>query len=218
MAGHKESPDSEAGHANRRDQHWFDRLIMFSDGVFAIAATLLSLDIRGPQDWNNFSELWSGLAPQLDTYALSFLVIAIYWLGHRRFMAEITKIDAPFTVLTLIMLALVGLVPGATHIEHGPAGMIIYASLIILIGLSLATIWGYAALVADLVSPQVSRASRWFQLAVMAITPPLFLTLVNLLNLPSSALVPPVLAGLFLIGWPMRVWILRRLEKPPLPS
>jgi uncharacterized membrane protein len=215
MTGEPESLDFDEDLDARRHRHWFDRLIMLSDGVFAIAVTLLSLDIRGPADWNSLGELWAGLAPQLDAYALSFLVIAIYWLAHRRLMAQIVTVDAPLTVLTLVMLALVALVPGATHLPRRmDSSMILYGALIILIGLSIAALWGYAALIAKLVAPQVSRGSRWFQLALMVVTPALFLFLVNLVPAPPWA-ATPLLAGLFLIGWPMRLWVLRRLERAP---
>jgi uncharacterized membrane protein len=216
MTGEPESLDIQEDLERRRHRHWFDRLIMLSDGVFAIAATLLSLDIHGPADWRTLPELWSGLVPQLSAYLLSFLVISIFWLAHRRFMAMITTVDAPLTVLTLVMLGLVGLVPGITHIGPGRAdgaGMQIYASLITLIGLSMAGIWGYAALIARLVTPEVPNSSRWFQLVLMALTAPLFLALT--MNAPfRSPFYPPiVLAGMFLIGWRMRIWVLKRLER-----
>ena len=54
--------------------------------------------------------------PQLNAYAMSFLVISIYWLAHRRFMAMILSVDAPLTILTLVILGLVVLIPPATRL------------------------------------------------------------------------------------------------------
>jgi uncharacterized membrane protein len=216
MAGEPESLDTQEDLERRRHRHWFDRLIMLSDGVFAIAATLLSLDIHGPAEWRTLSELWTGLAPQLSAYLLSFLVIAVFWLAHRRFMAMITTVDAPLTVLTLIMLGLIGLVPGITHIGAGrtyESGMLLYAGLIIAIGFSMAAIWGYAALIARLVPPEIPNSSRWFQLVLIAFTAPLFLFLVNAAPFQSPFYPPIMLAILFLIGWRMREWVLKRLER-----
>jgi len=119
MAGEPESLDTDETLERRRHRHWLDRLIMLSDGVFAIAATLLSLDVRGPAQWSTLGELWAGLGPQLGAYVLSFLVIAVYWLAHRRFMSMVTTVDAPLTVLTLIMLGLVALLPSLTRISFG---------------------------------------------------------------------------------------------------
>jgi uncharacterized membrane protein len=158
----------------------------------------------------------TGLVPQLNAYVLSFLVIAVFWLAHRRFMATIIRVDAPLTVLTLIMLGLVGLVPGATHISLGTSyatGMLLYAALIVLIGVAMAMVWGYASLLADLVLPEISRSSRWFQLVLMVFTAPLFLFLTGKMPLPAAGWAPVMLAGLFLIGWCMRLWVLRRLQR-----
>jgi hypothetical protein len=94
--------------------------------------------------------------------------------------------------------------------------MLLYASLVILIGFSMAGIWGYGALIAGLVPPEVPRSARWFQLVLIAFTAPLFLFLTQFLTQArfQSPFGPPaILAGLFLMGWRMRVWVLERLER-----
>lgn len=203
-------------------RQWFDRLMQLSDGVFAIAITLLAFDLHGPTDQNQpLAMLWADLAPKLDAYALSFVVIAVYWLAHRRFMAMVHTVDAPVTVLTLLMLALVALIPAATQLAHahGPelASMIIYGALVIAIGVTIAAIWAYAALAANLVSRDVAPKVRWFLLALMLFTPPFFLLLVGLIPTPSAGVVPLSLIALFLVGWRMRLWVLRRLAPTPPP-
>jgi uncharacterized membrane protein len=166
--------------------------------------------------------IWAQLAPQLDAYALSFVVISVYWLAHRRFFAMIVTVDAPVTVLNLLTLALVALVPAATQFVHGrgPLGvsMMVYSSLVIAIGVSIALVWGYAALVADLVAHEVSTAVRWFLLLLIVTTPALFLLLVAGLKTPPSGLVPLVLIALFVIGWRLRTWTLRRLQPAAPPG
>jgi uncharacterized membrane protein len=215
MAGEPETLDRDEPLEWRRHRHWFDRVIMLSDGVFAIAITLLAFDLHGPKAWTSVADIWGVLAPQLDAFALSFVVISVYWLAHRRFFAMIVTVDAPVTVLNLLTLGLVSLVPAATAIVHGhgpltPA-MMIYGALVALIGLSIAATWGYAALVAGLVAREVTPSERWFLLALMVVTPPLFLVLVAALQHPPPGAVPLVLTALFLIGWRMRLWVLRRL-------
>src|ERR1700761_4150674 len=194
MVGEPESLDTDESLERRRHRHWFDRLIMLSDGVFAIAITLLAFDLHGPAHWRGLADIWSALAPQLDAYSLSFVVIAVYWLAHRRFFAMIVTVDAPLTVLNLITLALVALVPAATALVHagGPqqAAMLVYSALVVAIGLSVAAAWGYAALVATLVTPEVPGRVRWFLLALMVVTPPLFLLLVGGLRNPPSGAIP----------------------------
>jgi uncharacterized membrane protein len=216
MAGEPESLDSDESLERRRHRHWFDRLIMLSDGVFAIAITLLAFNIKLPDNPDApLADLWAALVPQIDAYALSFVVISVYWLAHRRFLAMITTADAPVTILNLVTLGLVGLLPAATQLTHlrGPRGphMLIYSALVIAIGVSLAALWGYAALIADLVSPEVPRRQRWFHFGLMLITPPLFLGLTSLLGEVGPGLVPLSLMALFLIGWRMRLWSLKRL-------
>jgi uncharacterized membrane protein len=216
MAGEPESLDTEESLQRRRHRHAFDRLIMLSDGVFAIAITLLAFYIRVPPLGDGrLATLWAGLAPQLDAYALSFVVISIYWLAHKRFLAMIVTVDPPVTILNLAMLALVALLPAATNLAHaaGPQGvhMIVYGGLVIAIGVSLAALWGYAAMVPGLVSPEVTMAERGYLFVLILVTPPFFLTLTSLLRHPAPGVIPAILLALFLIGWRMRRWALGRL-------
>jgi TMEM175 potassium channel family protein len=222
MVGEPESLDTDESLERRRHRHWFDRVIMLSDGVFAIAITLLAFDLHGPAHWRTLADIWATLTPQLDSYALSFVVIAVYWLAHRRFFAMIVTVDAPVTVLNLVTLALVALVPAATSLVPGggplSAAMLVYSGLVVAIGLSVAAVWAYAALVANLVAPEVTRPERWFLLALMVVTPPLFLALVGGLRDPRSGVIPLALVALFLIGWPMRMWVLARINRARAPA
>jgi uncharacterized membrane protein len=210
----------EEGLDAHQQKHWYDRLMLLCDGVFAIAITLQAADIRVPHGWTGD---WAGLqlGDQLNAYAMSFLVISIYWLAHRRFMAMVRIVDAPITVLTLIMLGLVALLPAATRLISGysvfPPSRLVYGGLVVLIGLSVAVLWAYAALVAKVVSREVSFGQRWYMLFLMLVTPPFFLALTFAIPNPAPAVIPLFLAGLFLIGWPMRLLVLRRLGAPTPP-
>lgn len=192
---------------------------MLSDGVFAIALTLLALDVRAPGAWDGrLASLLGALAPQLDAYALSAVVIGVYWLAHRRFLALVHEVDAPATVLTLVMLSLVALLPAATRLAHAfpdrPMAMVVYGALVILIGLSLAGLWAHAALIARIVHPALSGPLRWRILWLILLTPPLFLAVVTALPVRAPGMTPLALALLFLIGWRLRLWGLRRLNAP----
>ena len=219
MAGEMESLDVDEGLARRRHRHWHDRLMMLCDGVFAIAITLLATEVRAPQVWSgDWAGLWGPLASQLDAYAMSFLVISIYWLAHRRFMAMIRIVDATTTVLTLIMLGLVALLPAATRListySVHPLSQLVYGALVVAIGFAVGLLWGYAALVARVVSPEVSAGQRWFLLALIVLTPPFFLALTFAIPRPLPGEIPLILAALFLTGWRMRMWVMRRLQTP----
>jgi uncharacterized membrane protein len=207
----------EEGLQAQRQKHWYDRLMLLCDGVFAIAITLLAIDIRAPAGWAGD---WAGLrlGGQLDAYAMSFLVISIYWLAHRRFMAMIRIVDAPITVLTLIMLGLVALLPAATRListySAHPLSQLVYGALVVAIGFAVGLLWGYATLIAKVVSPEVSVTQGWYMLALIVLTPPFFLGLTFAIPRPAPGEIPLFLAALFLIGWRMRLWVLRRLERP----
>src|ERR1041384_3485230 len=71
-----------------------ERVIALSDGVYAIALTLLVLDIRLPElpqpvSAQEFEAALLALQPQLFSYALSFVVIAIFWLAHHRYFKRV---------------------------------------------------------------------------------------------------------------------------------
>jgi uncharacterized membrane protein len=220
MAGQMESLDSDEGLERRRHRHWFDRLMMLADGVFAIAITFLTASLTLPTGWSgDWASLRAHMAPQLDAYTMSFLVISVYWLAHRRFMALILTVDAPVTILTLIILGLVALLPAATRLVNGyspfPAAQLVYSGLVVAIGVALALMWGYAALVARLVSPEVNGRVRWFILILIAFTPPFFLLMTMALPTAGPGVIPLCLFILFMIGWRMRLWVLRRLGAQP---
>ena len=71
------------------------RLVAFSDGVFAIAITLLVLEIRPPADVETSSGLWRALGdlwPHYAAYAVSFLVIGIVWVNHHAVLELIASV------------------------------------------------------------------------------------------------------------------------------
>jgi uncharacterized membrane protein len=217
MTGEPESLDTTEPLAARQARHDFDRLIMLSDGVFAIAITLLALDVRLPVGTEDrLPSLLAALKPVLSAYALSFVVISVYWLMHRRFMAKMLRVDAVATMLNLLILGLVSLLPAGTRLAAsapgiGP-GLGLYAALVVAIGASVAFFWGYAALIGGLVSPEVGPRGRWVAFLGVLLGGPLILMLTIGTHVPPSV-VPAVLLALFVGGW----LVLRRLtrEAPP---
>jgi uncharacterized membrane protein len=173
-----ESLDTHEPLPRRLERHWFDRLIMLSDGVFAIAMTLLALEVRPPHEWNG--EMLDLLAQSwraLFGFALSFVIVAFFWVSNRGIVARLKRVDGPYTALTLLFLCLICLTPFAAALvaEHGPGrAMKFYAVLVAATGIAQALLWGYAALWRDLVYAEVGRQERWFMLAGFALVPVLF--------------------------------------------
>jgi uncharacterized membrane protein len=98
------------------------RVEAFSDGVFAIAITLLILEIRVPQAGIEGS-LWAGLValwPSYVSFVLSFFVILIMWVNHHELMRLVNAIGYPFLFANGLVLLTVTFVPFPTAVlaEH----------------------------------------------------------------------------------------------------
>jgi uncharacterized membrane protein len=91
-----------------------NRIIGFSDGVFAIAITLLVLTLEVPTNLTSSDEVSSLLRealPQVVVYAASFLVIGTFWVRHYRMFNMCRAVDGRMLVLNLVFLAFVSLLP-----------------------------------------------------------------------------------------------------------
>ena len=131
-----EAEQARPRHRWHRDERGveFSRIVAFSDGVFAIAITLLVLNLHIPEHIPG-SEVFDALLDQqgdLIAYALSFAVIGRLWLVHHRFFGEITHFDGRLMTLNLAYLAFVVLIPFTSEVlgDHGDttAGVVIYAA------------------------------------------------------------------------------------------
>ena len=92
------------------------RVEAFSDGVFAIAITLLVLTIAEPKNYGNLgSELWDRW-PSLAAYVVSFFVIGIMWLNHHSVFSYFERIDRPLVYLNQLLLLTVVFVPYPTGV------------------------------------------------------------------------------------------------------
>jgi uncharacterized membrane protein len=94
------------------------RLEAFSDGVFAIAATLLILNVHanGPHLGHALSRAW----PSYAAYAVSFITIGIMWVNHHGVFAQIDKVDRTFLMINVFFLMTIAFVPFPTVLvaEH----------------------------------------------------------------------------------------------------
>jgi uncharacterized membrane protein len=144
MVSHSGSPGHDAGvleedepEAQQRD---VDRLTAFSDGVFAIAITLLVLSIEVPNvSDDHLGEALRDLTPQLLTYALSFVVIGRYWIAHHKTFRSLRRADGTLLWINLALLGFIALLPFPTEIlsQYGDTalGTIVYAATLVAVGL-----------------------------------------------------------------------------------
>ena len=196
-------------------RHSYDRLIMLSDGIFAIATTLAALDVRLPAHAASLGDALVGGRRSLIAYVLSFVVAGIFWISNRDLFARLRKVDLPLTLLTLAMLGLIALIPAAirsVYLEGGSdAALRVYALAMFVCGLLNSAMWLYAALRRGLMHPTVTRAYRWLRVGIAAALPVIFLPI---LILPPEQAAPFMLPAVLVIVFVRRVlapkWLARR--------
>lgn len=96
-----------------------DRLAALSDGIFAVAMTLLVLNLHVPVSdaIHNEGKLWEAiikLTPSLLTYFMTFLTLGIFWVGHQTQLNHFARSDRHLTWIHLGFLFLVTLTPFST--------------------------------------------------------------------------------------------------------
>ena len=152
-----------------------ERLIFFSDGVFAIVITLLVIELRPPADWDHtLGGLWQSEWQPLLGYALSFLAVGVYWNLHRQLFRRVVRFRSGLVFFNLLLLGFVVLIPfGAQLIVSGSRGvpLALFLALLTVIGLAQALLWSFAAFFGNVVEPHLSRKERVFFLAHLLAAP-----------------------------------------------
>jgi uncharacterized membrane protein len=129
------------------------RLEAFSDGIFAIAATLLVLDLGVPKTGSSLLEGLLHQWPAYAAYATSFLTIGIIWVNHHAVLERLERVDRGLLFLNLILLLFVALIPFPTkvlaqYLQSGGADAHVaaaaYGVAMILMGLSFSILNYYA--------------------------------------------------------------------------
>jgi len=134
--------------AEMRDK---SRLEMFVDGVFAIAITILVLELQVPAlQYTNIAVIHyiGEIIPELFGYFLSFFLLAIFLNSHHRQFRFIKQTNANFWWINILLLSLIALVPFSTSLLTGFGGIsaaVIFFNLnMLLAGLALVLMWIYA--------------------------------------------------------------------------
>ena len=151
-----------------------DRILAFSDGVIAIAITLLVLELRVPAP----AELDHGLAHYLGSlwssyasYLLSFAVIGIMWVNHHRVLDHVARVDRVLLILNLHLLLWIAVLPFPTalvgkFIRHGDdakIAMAVYSGVMVMCSIAFQLLWRWITrderLLHDHVDQPSARAS-----------------------------------------------------------
>jgi uncharacterized membrane protein len=140
------------------------RILALSDGVFAIATTVLILEIAVPAATSDHGlpHALLGLWPRYVAYGVTFVVIARFWTTHRLAFRLIARDDPVLVWLNLLMLMLVAFLPFPTAVlgQHfgSPAAAVLYAIAVALASAASAAYWWYASGRGDLLRPDVRQA------------------------------------------------------------
>src|SRR6266508_127727 len=130
------------------------RIEAFSDGVFAIAITLLIIEIGVPQVTGNesLSDKLGDLWPSYGAYVLSFVMIGIYWANHHSFFRLFVRTDHYFLMLNVFFLMAIAFLPFPTAVlgeylddsEHRLSAVGLYAFGLLFPALTWFAVWAYA--------------------------------------------------------------------------
>lgn len=139
----------------------------FSDGVFAVAITLLVFNLLpgGGEKltYHSLATAW----PQYAAYVVSFLTIGIMWMNHHTLFGHLTRVDRPMLVLNLLLLMGVVAIPFPTALvaDHltspgtsgGSVAAVLYGAVMIVISVFFNAIWAYLVRNAEALGSPATR-------------------------------------------------------------
>jgi uncharacterized membrane protein len=157
------------------------RLEMFSDGVFAIAITLLIIEIQPPESMHNLGHKLLDLWPSYVAYTLSFLLIGLVWANHHVMFTRIARADRVLVFLNTLLLLNVAFVPFPAAViarafadgESEAIAVLLYGVVLTVGGIAFNAVWRYAVHGRRLVDEsmtdhEIATISRRFIIGPMA--------------------------------------------------
>jgi len=191
-------------HNELRKEFQLERLILFSDAVFAIAITLLVIEIKIPEIDRNMvteSKLLSMLAhliPKFIGFIVSFMIIGQYWTVHHRMFGYVINFNGKLLWLNIFFLFTIALMPFSSGFYSEYAGapvmtpVIFYTANIALLGILSFWMWRYLGNpknnLTENLSPLLARYSAYRAITVPVIF--LVLTMVYMWKPIVAAFIP----------------------------
>jgi TMEM175 potassium channel family protein len=195
-----------------------DRLLFLADAVFAIAMTLLVLEITLPAgehitDEGHFNEALVTLIEQTVVFLVTFAVLARYWIAHRSLMRLVDRLDTPVIWLTFLFLAFVAFFP----VPSGIVGDFDYTGAVVLFtltlvgcGYSLLAIWLYVSGRNRLLEAHISPRAITDRSVDLAVAPTVFL--LSLFLMPTRWFDPSFIFLTWLLVIPLG-WLIHYLRR-----
>jgi len=129
------------------------RLAAFTDGVFAIAITLLVLTIRIPEPQEDLGQVLVRQWPAFVAYTISFLAIGVMWVSHHQMFTVIVRTTTTFLFLNILFLLPIAFFPYPTALVATyllePSGrtlaVLVYGATSVAIAVMFNVLWGYAS-------------------------------------------------------------------------
>ena len=156
-------PEAAEGHQDPTTA----RLETFSDGVIAIAITLLVLELKVPHvaEGQSLANALANQWPSYAAYVVSFLTIGIMWVNHHHMFTMIERTDHTFLMLNVIWLMTIAIVPWPTalvadQLREADGRMIaalVYGGMMVAIAIMFNVVWHYAARDNRLLDPKADR-------------------------------------------------------------
>lgn len=156
------------------------RLLALSDGVYAIAMTLLVLSIDIPDlprdaTASDLSAALIDLLPKFYAFVLSFLLLGAFWMVHHRQFHRIRYVTGPLLWINILALLFVALLPLSTDLVgeygHQTLASVVFDVNLLCIGVLHLAQWWYAAQVAGVVEPPMSKATLRASLLLNLVIP-----------------------------------------------
>jgi len=187
----------------------FERVVFFSDAVFAIVITLLVLEIKPPHleelSETTLSYALIGLLPKFIGFVISFMITGLMWIEHHRIFRYIKDYDTGLLWRNLLLLLCVSFVPFPTALfsEYywSRTAFILYTASFAAVGVTKLWLWHYATgkeslIGEDVDSVTVKRISRRSLAVPLACGVAILLSLVSIRLAPLGFALIPLLARL----------------------
>jgi uncharacterized membrane protein len=194
--------------ASERDPR-LDRLFALTDGVYAIALTLLAIELvlpEGSEHLHGEALLQSILEswPKVLSFLTSFTVIAIFWHGNHRAFHYLRRFDGRLAYLMFLQLLCIAFIPFPTAVvgEHvsDPVAQVFYFGTILATGLATFVLWWYVSSEPRLVDPELHpRVIRRFHLNILVGPVAFSIVIMVLISVGIGRLINPLVLGYLLI-------------------
>jgi uncharacterized membrane protein len=144
------------------------RLESFSDGVFAIAITLLVLTIAQPSSYHNLAAQLTDRWPSLAAYVVTFSIIGIMWANHHSMFSQFARVDRGLAYLNLLLLLTVAFLPYPTGVfgealrqgDGAQVAAVVYSATMAVNAYAWIALWLYASRRRRLLADTFPEAQR----------------------------------------------------------